>query len=172
VTKGRPPGRHDAWIGLGSNLGDREGALRSALFALACDVIEVSSIWETEPWGVTDQPWFLNAVVCIHWDGPADELLEVCLSTEVAMGRTRDQRNGPRQIDLDLLALGTVSVDRPGLRVPHPGISSRRSVLEPWAEIAADLILPGHARTLGALRDAAAGLPGQAAVRVPGRTLV
>lgn len=162
----RRPAPDEAWIGLGSNLGDREAHLRQAAARFGDAVVLVGPIVETEPWGITEQPWFLNTVVQLRWTRGARELLALCLETERALGRVRVEKNGPRTVDVDVLLAGPGRLDEPGLTVPHPGIATRRSVLEPWAPVAPDLVVPGLAATLEELRVAAAGLPGQG-VRAP-----
>ena len=141
-----------AYIGLGGNLGDREATLRAAVELLAAEpgiaVAAVSSFVETEPWGYADQPWFLNAVCAVETKlGPRD-LLARLLAIEQRLGRSRGDgpRFGPRSIDLDLLVHGELTVSEPGLEVPHPRLAARRFVLAPLAEIAPDLVVPGHGR--------------------------
>jgi 2-amino-4-hydroxy-6-hydroxymethyldihydropteridine diphosphokinase len=142
-----------AYIGLGSNLGDREGFLRRAVELLRdeadIDVVAVSSVRETDPVGFLDQPRFLNAAVEVETPLTARALLERLLAMEHALGRRRDgPRFGPRTIDLDLLLYGDESVDEPGLTVPHPRLAERRFVLEPLHEIAPDLVVPGRGPVL------------------------
>jgi 2-amino-4-hydroxy-6-hydroxymethyldihydropteridine diphosphokinase len=138
-----------AYVGLGSNLGDREGYLERALAALRGDpeleVEAVSSVRETDPVGLEDQPRFLNAAVRVTTALPPRELLEHLLGVERALGRTRDgSRFGPRTIDLDLLLYGDEIVDEPGLEIPHPRLHERRFVLEPLAELDPALVVPGR----------------------------
>lgn len=136
-----------AYIGLGANLGDRETTIRQALAALGSApgvrVTRVSSLRETEPWGVAEQPTFLNGVAELETDLGPRGLLETLLGVERSLGRVRDGgRWGPRVIDLDLLVHGDEAIDEPGLEVPHPYLSQRRFVLEPLAELAPDLVVP------------------------------
>jgi 2-amino-4-hydroxy-6-hydroxymethyldihydropteridine diphosphokinase len=140
-----------AFVGLGANLGDREATIRSALAALEArdgiSVTAVSTLRETDPVGYLDQPRFLNGVAELDTELAADELLAGLLDTERALGRTRDgPRFGPRTIDLDLLLYGDEEIDEPGLRVPHPRLHERRFVLEPLAELAPGLVVPGRGR--------------------------
>lgn len=165
VLTPRWPESDEAWIGVGANLGDRRETIAAAL-ALLPTVAEVSPLLETEPWGVRDQPWFLNGVVRLVWDGSPYDLLRRCLAIEQELGRVRGVRNGPRVIDLDVLIAGRERLRDPALFVPHPGIESRRSVLEPWARVAPELLVPGLGVTISALRDRAVDLPGQG-VRAP-----
>ena len=138
-----------AYVGLGSNLGDREATLRGALELLAAedgiDVARVSSFRETDPVGYLDQPRFLNGAAELETTLPPRELLDRLLAVERALGRERTgPRFGPRTIDLDLLLYGAETIDEPGLRVPHPRLHERRFALEPLAELDPDLELPGH----------------------------
>ena len=144
-----------AYIGLGSNLGEREATLRRALDLLGARVRvdAVSSFRTTDPVGVTDQPQFVNAVARIETERSAPELLEVLLAVERTLGRERVERWGPRTIDLDLLVFGEESVDEPGLTVPHPRLHERRFVLEPLAEIAPRLVVPGRGRVKDLLAE-------------------
>jgi 2-amino-4-hydroxy-6-hydroxymethyldihydropteridine diphosphokinase len=131
-----------AYVGLGANLGDRDESIRKA--AELIGAARISTIRETEPWGVTDQPPFLNAVAEVEWAESARELLERLLEVERDLGRVRDgSRWGPREIDLDLLVFGDEVIDEPGLTVPHPELRARLFVLEPLAELAPDLDVPG-----------------------------
>jgi 2-amino-4-hydroxy-6-hydroxymethyldihydropteridine diphosphokinase len=138
-----------AFVGLGSNLGDREAALRQALELLAAEpgiaVMAVSSFRETEPVGVTDQPRFLNAAAALETALGPRELLERLLGIEARLGRRRGDgpRFGPRLIDLDLLVYGAEIVEEPGLSVPHPRLPERRFALEPLAELDPALVVPG-----------------------------
>lgn len=137
-----------AFVGLGSNLGDREATIRGAVALLGeragIDVVAVSTLRETDPVGYEDQPRFLNGVVALDVDltarGLLDELLEV--ERELGRDRSREARWGPRTIDLDLLLFGDETVEAPGLTVPHPRLAERRFVLEPLHELAPDLTLP------------------------------
>jgi 2-amino-4-hydroxy-6-hydroxymethyldihydropteridine diphosphokinase len=142
-----------AYIGLGSNLGDREGFLRRAVELLRdeadIDVVAVSSVRETDPVGFLDQPRFLNAAVEVETPLTARALLERLLAVEQALGRRRDgPRDGPRTIDLDLLLYGDEVVEEAGLTVPHPRLAERRFVLEPLHELAPDLVVPGRGPVL------------------------
>jgi 2-amino-4-hydroxy-6-hydroxymethyldihydropteridine diphosphokinase len=143
-----------AFVGLGSNLGDREGTIRAALSRLD-GVAAVSALRETDPVGFEDQPRFLNGVAALETELPPRALLERLLEVERSLGRTREgPRFGPRTIDLDLLVQGDLELDEPGLTIPHPRLHERRFVLEPLAELAPDLVVPGR----GPVRDLLAGL--------------
>jgi len=137
-----------AYVGLGANLGDREGTLRRALELLAArdgvTVDAVSTLRETEPVGYLDQPLFLNGVVRVETELPPRELLATLLEVERELGRDRSGRRfGPRTVDLDLLLYDDVELDEEGLTVPHPRLHERRFVLEPLAELAPRLVVPG-----------------------------
>jgi 2-amino-4-hydroxy-6-hydroxymethyldihydropteridine diphosphokinase len=138
-----------AYVGLGANLGDRERTLREAVEALAAaegvEVVAVSTVRETEPVGVGEQPLFLNGAVELGTTLTARELLEVLLAVEQRFGRVRAPgEHGPRTLDLDLLLYGDEVIEEPGLTVPHPRLHERRFVLEPLAELAPGLIVPGR----------------------------
>ncbi len=135
-----------AFIGLGANLGDREGTIRAALAALDAtdeiEVVAVSRLVDTEPVGVGPQPRFLNGAAELETTLPARELLDRLLETERRFGRVRvPGEHGPRTIDLDLLLYGDETIDEPGLTVPHPRLHERPFVREPLAEL--DSTLPG-----------------------------
>jgi 2-amino-4-hydroxy-6-hydroxymethyldihydropteridine diphosphokinase len=138
-----------AFVGLGSNLGDREGTLRAAVGRLrglsATQVLRVSTLRNTEPVGYVDQPRFLNGVVELETELPAHELLDALLNLERGFGRDRSASppRGPRTLDLDLLLYGDEEIVQPGLEVPHPRLHERRFVLEPLAELDPSLEVPG-----------------------------
>jgi 2-amino-4-hydroxy-6-hydroxymethyldihydropteridine diphosphokinase len=138
------------FVGLGSNLGDREGMLRRAVEAVSelpeTEVSRVSTLRDTEPVGIVDQPRFLNGVVEIETGLSPRELLEGLLAIERSLGRVRSgvPPGGPRTIDLDLLLYGDVRIAEPGLEVPHPRLHERRFVLEPLAELDPALEVPGR----------------------------
>ena len=134
-----------AYVGIGTNLGDRERNIRRALELLAeLGTVRNSTVRETDPVGVVEQPKFLNAVAEIQTDLPASDLLERLLEIERGLGRDRstEERWGPRTIDLDLLLYGRETIEEPGLSVPHPRLTERRFVLEPLYELAPHLTLP------------------------------
>jgi 2-amino-4-hydroxy-6-hydroxymethyldihydropteridine diphosphokinase len=138
-----------AYVGLGANLGDRERVLREAVDALAAEegieVVAVSALRETEPVGVGEQPRFLNGAVELETTLTARELLDRLLGIEQRFGRVRiPGEHGPRTLDLDLLLYGDEVIDEPGLHVPHPRLHERRFVLEPLAELAPGLLVPGR----------------------------
>jgi len=137
-----------AFVGLGSNLGEREATLWKALEGLGAtegiEVVAVSSFRETDPVGKVDQPRFVNAAAALETSLRPRELLERLLDVERSLGRDRavEERWGPRTLDLDLLLYGGESIDEPGLEVPHPRLAERAFVLEPLLELDPDLRLP------------------------------
>lgn len=128
-----------AAIGLGTNTGDREKNLQSAVDALSLlpgtKVTDISPVYETEPVGYADQPDFLNAVACVETELSPRALLGACLGIEAALGRVRLFRNGPRVIDLDLLLYEGVTTRSDELTLPHPRMGERAFVLCPLADI-------------------------------------
>ncbi|MFL5952247.1 MAG: 2-amino-4-hydroxy-6-hydroxymethyldihydropteridine diphosphokinase [Gaiellaceae bacterium] len=138
-----------AYVGLGSNLGDREGTLRAALGRIRhlpeTEVVKVSKLRNTEPEGSADQPRFLNGVAELETALSARRLLGVLLELERTFGRDRHAvpHQAPRTLDLDLLLYGEEQIREPGLEVPHPRLHERRFVLEPLAELAPALEVPG-----------------------------
>jgi 2-amino-4-hydroxy-6-hydroxymethyldihydropteridine diphosphokinase len=138
-----------AYVGLGSNLGDREAMLRAALERLAAEpaieLVAVSPFQDTEPVGYLEQPRFLNAAAALETELEPRELLDRLLAIERSLGRTREgPRFGPRTIDLDLLLYGEETIDEPGLTVPHPRLHERRFVLEPLFALDPALFVPGR----------------------------
>ncbi len=154
------------YLALGSNLGDRRANLASALERLATAdlrIVRVSSIYETAPRDVLDQPWFLNQVVEVETSLFPRQLLARTQKIERALGRKRAQPKGPRVIDLDILLFGDAIINTPDLEVPHPRMLDRRFVLEPLAELAPDLRHPATGRSL---RESLAGVTDQAVKRL------
>lgn len=138
-------GSHVAFLGLGSNLGDRRHYLRmarQALAALGMSVEEISPCYSTEPVDFKDQPWFLNQVIRVRTDLTPMELLQACLKTEWEQGRRRETAKGPRTLDIDILLYDDLIVRNAQLEIPHPGIPWRRFVLEPLAALAPDSVHP------------------------------
>ncbi|SRR5208282_3904415 len=150
------------YLSLGSNVGNREANLNTAIDRLRDfgEVVAISSFYETEPVEFTEQPWFLNCVVALDTEKTPKQLLAGILDIEQQLGRRRGQKKGPRIIDLDILLLGNSIVADRGLTIPHPAMHERRFVLEPLAEIAPEVRHPVLRRTIRELRDALP--PGQA----------
>jgi 2-amino-4-hydroxy-6-hydroxymethyldihydropteridine diphosphokinase len=142
-----------AYVGLGSNLGDREALIRRAAELIGAR--RLSSLLETEPWGFADQPKFLNAAAEVETPLTPRQLLVHLLDVERRLGRERiGPRWGPRTIDLDLLLFGDESIDEPDLVVPHPRLTEREFALRPLAELVPALKIPGN----GTVQEALAGL--------------
>jgi 2-amino-4-hydroxy-6-hydroxymethyldihydropteridine diphosphokinase len=138
-----------AYVGLGSNLGDREATIRAALAELdaaaGVRVEAVSRLVETEPVGYREQPRFLNGVAALETELAPRALLDLLLAVEARFGRDRDAvpAQGPRTLDLDLLVYDGLELDEPGLRIPHPRLHERAFVLGPLAELDPALEVPG-----------------------------
>jgi 2-amino-4-hydroxy-6-hydroxymethyldihydropteridine diphosphokinase len=143
-----------AYLGLGTNLGDRLANLQTAVDLLGTEpgirVVVSSRIWETEPVGGPDQPDYLNVVVRIESELEPGELLAACMRVEGSLGRVRDVRWGPRTIDIDVLLFGDVVSDEPTLTLPHPRMLKRAFVLLPLLELDPDPVLPDGRRVLDA----------------------
>jgi 2-amino-4-hydroxy-6-hydroxymethyldihydropteridine diphosphokinase len=148
-----------AYVGLGANLGDRRATIERAVELLdavaGVEVLAVSSLRETDPVGLEDQPRFLNGAAAVETALSAQDLLRVLLAVERQLGRTRDgPRFGPRAIDLDLLVYGSAELAEQGVTVPHPRLHERRFALEPLSELAPGLVVPGR----GPVKDLLRGL--------------
>lgn len=144
----------NVYVGLGSNVGDRLRQLAKAHVALeraGLCIQQASPVFETPPWGKTDQPAFLNQVLRVATALPPGEVMETLLWLETQLGRTRTEKWGPRSIDLDLLAHGDMQVASERLVLPHPGIAERAFVLVPWAAIAPAFVVPGLNRPVATL---------------------
>ena len=157
----RRPGKENArgpmstaWIGIGSNMGDRLGYVRRALGLMAAlpdtSFVRVSSVYDTEPVGVTGQPRFLNAVAELETELAPAELLNRLLAIEDVCGRFRRDVWGPRTVDLDLLLYDDLVVETETLTVPHPWACERAFVLVPLAELEPGLTFPGQSETVSA----------------------
>jgi 2-amino-4-hydroxy-6-hydroxymethyldihydropteridine diphosphokinase len=155
------------YLSLGSNLGDRAQNLRAAIDGLSragVVVRRVSSVYETAPVDLLDQPMFHNLVVDAETALMPRQLLKLIARLERELGRQRTVAKGPRTIDIDILFYGSSVIDTPDLIVPHPRIAERRFVLEPLAEIAPDLV---HPLTRCTIHKMLAGVSGQKARKVP-----
>ncbi|MEW9573220.1 2-amino-4-hydroxy-6-hydroxymethyldihydropteridine diphosphokinase [Rhodanobacter sp. Si-c] len=139
-----------AYVALGGNLGDPRQQLLDAVDALgrlpATRLLRRSRLYRTPPWGVLEQPPFINAAVLLDTRLAPHDLLGALLAIEQRAGRVRAERNGPRMLDLDLLHMEGVQLDDERLVLPHPRIAERAFVLLPLADLAPDLLLPGQGR--------------------------
>ena len=145
-----------AYVGLGANVGDREGQIREAAGLIGA--ARISSLIETEPWGLVDQPSFLNAAAEVETGLSARAFLDRLLAVERRLGRLRTGKHwGPRTIDLDLLLFGDETIDEPGLTVPHPYLLERAFALEPLRELAPTLEIPGNGTVEEALAELQSG---------------
>lgn len=142
----RPP--FDALIGLGSNVGDKPANIAQAIELLTgpgdIRLVRASSLYRTAPWGVLDQDWFVNACIAVATDLEPHDLLARCLGAEQTMKRVREQRWGPRVIDVDVLTYRDAVLNDPDLTLPHPRITERAFVLVPLSEIAPEIEIAGH----------------------------
>lgn len=159
------------FLSLGSNVGDRETALRAAVNTFAgcgCRITRSSAVYETEPVDYVDQPLFLNCVVEIETTLAPLELLRRMQEIEAACGRVRTVPKGPRTLDIDILLYGDLVIRTAELTIPHPAMLQRRFVLEPLAELVPNMVIPGINLTVAA---ALACLPATPAVRRYGELL-
>jgi 2-amino-4-hydroxy-6-hydroxymethyldihydropteridine diphosphokinase len=144
-----------AFLGIGSNLGDRLGSLQAAVDRLASSegvrVVASSRVYETDPVGGPEQAEFLNVAVEVDTDLTARELLTACLGVERDLGRIREMRWGPRTVDVDLLTYDRAVIDEPGLIVPHPRTHERSFALVPLLELEPDPVLAGGRRASEAM---------------------
>jgi 2-amino-4-hydroxy-6-hydroxymethyldihydropteridine diphosphokinase len=149
--------KHHAYIGFGSNLGNRLENCRKALEALSkipsCRLLKTSSFYETDPVGLVEQPSFINGVVLLETAKDAHRLLRQMLNIETSLGRIRTLKWGPRSIDLDLLFFDDLIIDSPELSVPHPFLHERRFVLKPLNEISPNFRHPSLEKTVAELLD-------------------
>ncbi len=147
----------DVFLGLGSNVGDREAYLKASREAVnklkKTTIIRSSSIYETEPWGIEKQSPFLNQIIEIETELTPLELFAACQNIEIKLKRRKTEKWGPREIDIDLLLYGEFVIDNEKIQIPHPRLSERRFVLIPLSEIAPKLKVPGLERSVEALLD-------------------
>jgi 2-amino-4-hydroxy-6-hydroxymethyldihydropteridine diphosphokinase len=145
-----------AYVAIGSNLNHPQARVQEAFERLATlpatRLLHRSRLYRTRPMGPQDQPDFVNAAAGLLTQLGARQLLQSLLQIETGMGRSRQQRWGPRVIDLDLVWMHGETIDEPGLTVPHPGVSTRNFVLYPLADIAPTLAIPGHGKVSDLLR--------------------
>lgn len=139
---------------LGSNLGERDQILHKAAEAIServGDILEVSSVYETESWGKTGQPQFLNQVICIESSHSASTILNEVLEIEKLLGRERLEKWGSRTMDIDILFYGSAVINEPDLIVPHPYFQDRRFAVMPMLEIAPDFEHPVLGKTISTI---------------------
>ena len=155
------------FIGLGTNMGDRESNLREAVTELRAmpenEIVSISSVYETDPVGYLDQGKFLNLVVCMNTKLTAQSLLNACMEIEQVLGRKREIRWGPRTIDLDILLYNQENIVTKNLIVPHPRMLERAFVIIPLVEIDKDIVLPNMEKPL---REVMEDLPEKEGVRI------
>lgn len=135
----------DVFLLLGSNLGDRKLFLQQAIEHIEAEVapiLKASAVYKTQSWGKTDAPDYLNQVLLLQTEMPAQVVLQKILGIELLLGRRREVKWGSRTIDIDILFYGDNIIDEPDLKVPHPELHKRRFTLEPLAQIAPDFIHP------------------------------
>lgn len=144
---------HEVYISLGSNIGDKKSNLQKAiaLISIKCEVVAQSSLYETAPWGNINQDNFVNQVIYLKTLYSPKNLMTFLLAVESEMGRIREDKWGPRTIDLDILFYDDVIIDEEKLKVPHPQISARKFILTPMAELSQSLIHPVLNKTINSL---------------------
>ncbi len=147
MTKSGTVTPHRAYLALGSNIGDKAGNIADATARLAASgavqIVAQSPLYRTMPWGKADQDWFVNACIGVDTALSPQALLELCLSTELQMGRKRLEKWGPRLIDIDVLSYNIAKIATETLTLPHPLMLERAFVLVPLHDIAPDLIITG-----------------------------
>jgi 2-amino-4-hydroxy-6-hydroxymethyldihydropteridine diphosphokinase len=141
---------------LGSNLGDRNAFMQQAIVHIEIDiapVLQASDVYETQSWGKANAPDYLNQVLLLQTDLPAQTVLKKILAIELILGRRREEKWGSRTIDIDILFYGDAVIDEPNLKVPHPEMHRRRFTLEPLAQIAPDFVHPLIKKNILALKN-------------------
>jgi 2-amino-4-hydroxy-6-hydroxymethyldihydropteridine diphosphokinase len=166
MTEAQAPsgGTYDALIGIGSNVGDKAQNISRAIDLLCGDglvrLVAASRFYRSEPWGILEQDWFVNAAAAVATDVSAHELLRRCLAVEDEMGRLRKVKWGPRLVDVDVLTFRGQTIDTPDLKVPHPFIEQRSFVVVPLLDIAPDEVVRGRrVRDLAAAMDTSDCVP-------------
>ena len=148
---------YDVYLLLGSNLGDRRLFLQQAIEYIQQDIapiVKISSVYETQSWGKTDLPDYLNQVIMLQTALPAQTILKKILEIEITLGRRREEKWGSRTVDIDILFYGDDIINEPGLQVPHPELHKRRFTLEPLNEISPGLKHPVFKTTTSELINA------------------
>lgn len=145
---------HTSYIGLGSNLGDRQNNITEAVEKLSkIGITTCSPIYETEPFGYADQPWFLNAIVKLETELSTEALFEHTSSIEKELGKNTPFKNGPRTIDIDILLFDDLVLEHEDLTIPHPHMHERNTVLVPLHDIAPNVIHPKLHKTIKELLE-------------------
>jgi len=147
---------NDVYLLLGSNLGNRQVFLQQATQYIENEiapVVKASSVYETQSWGKTDAPDYLNQVIMLQTDIPPQVILKKILDIEIVLGRRREEKWGSRTIDIDILFYGNAIINEPGLHIPHPELHNRRFTLEPLSEIAPDLVHANYKKSLLELKN-------------------
>lgn len=140
-----------AYLLIGGNLGNRQQLLAAAITLIAAQcgtIVQCSSVYETEAWGLTEQPLFLNQAVALDTVLQPEQLLQALLRIELQLGRQRKEKYGPRLMDIDILLFGNAVVEAPALVIPHPHMASRRFVLAPLAELIPQYVHPVLQKTI------------------------
>ena len=147
---------NDVYLLLGSNLGDRQQFLQKAIQYIENEiapVVKASSVYETQSWGKTDAPDYLNQVVLVQTNTPPQTILKKILDIEIILGRRREEKWGSRTIDIDILFYGDVAINEPGLQIPHPELHKRRFTMEPLSEIAPHFVHTNYKKSLLELKN-------------------
>ncbi len=147
---------NDVYLLLGSNLGNRQLFLQKAIQNIENEIaplVKASSVYETQSWGKTDAPDYLNQVILVHTNIPPQTVLEKILDIEISLGRRREEKWGSRTIDIDILFYGDAVVNEPGLQIPHPELHKRRFTLEPLSEIAPHFVHTKYKKSLLELKN-------------------
>jgi len=142
---------NDVYLLLGSNLGNRQQFLQKAIQYIENEiapVIKASSVYETQSWGKTDAPDYLNQVILVQTNIPPQTILKKILDIEVSLGRRREEKWGSRTIDIDILFYGQAVINEPGLQIPHPELHKRRFTMEPLSEIAPQFVHANYKKSL------------------------
>lgn len=147
---------NDVYLLLGSNLGNRQLFLQQAIQYIENEiapVVNASSVYETQSWGKTDAPDYLNQVLLIQTNIPPQAILEKILNIEISLGRKREEKWGARTIDIDILFYGHAEINEPGLQIPHPELHKRRFTLEPLSELAPQFVHTNYKKTILELKN-------------------
>jgi len=147
---------NDVYLLLGSNLGDRLQFLQKAIQYIENEiapVVKASSVYETQSWGKTDAPDYLNQVILVQTNIPPQTILKKILDIEIILGRKREEKWGSRTIDIDILFYGDASINEQGLQIPHPELHKRRFTMEPLSEIAPHFVHTNYKKSILELKN-------------------